>query len=238
MTSGDGDKRYAREEHETGFTPILRQHVEATPGALGAALVDGEGEAVDYAGDTIDPFDLKIAAAHFRIVLSDIEKGKLAGEGGPTSRLLVLTDKRTFVLTALPEGYALLSILRANAALGHADRSLDGTLRALHREAGWAYPPGAFRWHPIDVEIDARARPHRIRVRHQWTAVEPIGRVVVGLQPGEVGWRVDVAAAGCETTLVLGRDDKWYADLPFEGDERDRPLEGADRVLDGTDPLL
>jgi hypothetical protein len=205
---------------------VLRRHVESTPGALGAALVDGQGEAVDYAGDTMDPFDLKVAAAHFRIVLNDIDGGRLAVEGGMTARLLVLTEKRGFVLTALPEGYALLSILRANAALGHADRSIDVTLRGLYREAGWDSPPGAFRWHPIDVEIDPRARPHRIRVRHQWTAVQPIGRMTGGLQPGEVGWRVDVPAAECEITLVLGRDDKWYADLPLEGDPNDDDVPG------------
>ncbi len=222
--STDGEKRYSREEYETGFTIILRRHVAATPGSIGAALVDELGEAVDYAGETIDPFDLKIAAAHWRLVLADIERGKLAEVGGATRGLLVLTEKRGFVLTALPEGYARLSILQANAALGHADRSLDGTLRALHREAGWAFPPGAFRWHPIEVEIDARARPTRIRVRHQWTEVVPIGRIAQGLQPGEVGWRVDVAAAECETTLVLGRDDRWYADLPFEGDGTEDPL--------------
>ena len=222
--STDGEKRYTREEDETGFTLILRRHVDATPGSLGAALVDGQGEAVDYAGENVDPFDLKVAAAHWRLVLADIERGKLAEQGGATLRLVVLTELRGFVLTALPEGYALLSILKANAALGHADRSLDGTLRALHREAGWAFPPGAFRWHPIEVEIDARARPTRIRVRHQWTEVVPIGRIAQGLQPGEVGWRVDVAAAECETTLVLGRDDRWYADLPFDGDAAEDPL--------------
>lgn len=222
--SGDEGKRYAREEDETGFTSVLRKHVEQTPGALGAALVDGQGEAVDYAGDYIDPFDIKVAAAHFRIVLNDIEAGKLTLEGGPTARLFVLTDKRGFMLTALPEGYALLSILKANAAMGHADRSIDMTLRGLYAEAGWSSPPGAFRWHPIDVEIDPRARPHRIRVRHQWTPVQPIGRVIHGLQPGEVGWRVDVPEAECEITLVLGRDDRWYADLPLEGDENDKDV--------------
>lgn len=224
--SNDDGRKYSRPEDETGFTVVLRKHVTSTPGALGAALVDAQGEAVDYAGDGIDPFDLKVAAAHFRIVLSDVEGGRLAVEGGATVSLMVLTDRRGFLLTVLPEGYALLSILRPNAALGHADRALDVTLRGLYREAGWASPPGAFRWHPIEVEIDPRARPHRVRIRHQWTPVQPIGRVMNGLQPGEVGWRVGVPAAECETTLVLGRDDRWYADLPLEGDAADDPVSG------------
>jgi hypothetical protein len=221
--SEDGARRYARVEDETAFTGILRRHVEATPGALGAVLVDAEGEAVDYVGDTLDPFDVKVAAAHWRIVLSDIERGRLAVEGGPTTRLVVSTDARGFVLTALPDGYALLSIVHANAALGHADRSLDETLRALHREAGWTCPPGAFRWHPLEVEVDARARPSRVRLRQRWTDVVPIGRIAVGLEPGEVGFRIHLPSGARETTLVLGRDDRWYADSPLDDDGTEAP---------------
>lgn len=212
---------YKREESETGFTSILARHVAATPGAIGAALVDGQGEAVDYAGDTIDPFELKIAAAHFRILLADLDNGKHGEMFGPSSRLFVHTDQRAFVLDALPDGYALLSILDAKASFGHADRALDATLRDLYREAGWQAPPGAFRWVPLDVELDARGRPVRVRVRKQWAAVESMGRIIAGLQPGELGFRVAVPAAELELTLVRGRDERWYGDLPLEGDERD-----------------
>ena len=45
-----------------------------------------------------------------------------------------------------------------------------------------------------------------------------MGRVVAGLQQGEVGWRVSVPDADCETTLVLALDERWYADLPLEGE--------------------
>ncbi|MGZ3418408.1 MAG: roadblock/LC7 domain-containing protein [Polyangiales bacterium] len=212
---------YKRVEHETGFTAILSRHVAATPGAYGAALVDAEGEAVDYAGNTIDPFELKVAAAHWRIVLADIDKGKHGEMFGQTRRLFVHTDLKAFVLDALPEGYALLSILDAKASFGHADRALDATLRDLYREAGWQAPPGAFRWHPLDVELDARGRPLRVRVRKQWADVTSMGRIIAGLQPGELGFRVAVPIADIELTLVRGRDERWYGDLPLEGDERD-----------------
>jgi hypothetical protein len=212
---------FTREESETGFTAILSRHVAATPGAIGAALVDGEGEAVDYAGDSIDPFEIKIAAAHWRIVLGDIDKGKHGELFGSTRRLFVHTDQRAFVLDVLPDGYALLSILEAKASFGHADRALDATLRDLYREAGWNAPPGAFRWVPLDVELDARGRPIRVRVRKQWASVESMGRIIAGLQPGELGFRVSVPAAELELTLVRGRDERWYGDLPLEGAERD-----------------
>jgi hypothetical protein len=214
---------YARDEAETGFTGILARHLASTPGAIGAALVDAEGEAVDHVGQQIDPFDLKVAAAQWRIVLAAIDGGALGALGGPTERLVIRTDSRTFVVEALPDGYALLSILEPEATGAHEGRALDTTLREIYREAGWTAPPGAFRWHPMEVAVDDRGRPRRLRVRHQWTEVAPIGRVIAGLQPGEVGYRVDVVAGGVETTLVLGRDERWYADLPLEGEPGDEP---------------
>jgi len=203
--------QWDRKEHETGFTPILARMLTATPGAIGAALVDAEGEAVDYAGDRIDPYDLKVAAAHWRIVLQDIERGPLTERGGMPRRLVVRTTKRAFVLDALPEGYALLSILHRTAAFGHADRALDAALRDLYREAGWAAPPGLFRWHPVEVEVEHH-RPKRIRVHKHWVPVTVIGKVAAGLQRGEVGYRVGIDRSTSELTLVFGRDDAWYAD--------------------------
>ncbi len=207
--------QFDRAEHETGFTPILARLLAATPGAIGAALVDAEGEAVDYAGDRIDPFDLKVAAAHWRIVLQEIEQGPLTTRGGAPRRLTVTTTRRTFVIDVLPEGYALLSILRTDAAFGHADRALDLALRDLYREAGWSAPPGVFRWHEVEVETDG-GRPKRIRIKKKWQPVHVIGKVAVGLQRGELGYRIGLDQGPSEVTLVLGRDERWYADYEPE----------------------
>jgi hypothetical protein len=212
---------WAREEHETGFTAILSRLVAATPGAIGAALVDAEGEAVDYAGDTIEPFELKVAAAQWRIVLAEIEKGKMSELGGAPRRLSVLTARRSFVVDALPDGYALLSVMRRNAALGHADRAIDAALHDLYVEAGWSAPPGLVRWHPIDVRCGDEGRPNAVRVQMGWRPVLSIGKVVGGLQRGEIGWRVSAERGSLEITLVRGRDDRWYADVaPYELQER------------------
>ena len=54
---------------------ILLRLCDATP-ALGAALVDVQGETVDFAG-TLDPFDIKIAAAEWRIVLDLVHASKV-----------------------------------------------------------------------------------------------------------------------------------------------------------------
>ena len=205
---------FVREEHETGFTAILQRLLRATPGAIGAALVDGEGEAVDYAGDRIEAFDLKVAAAHWRIVLGEIDAGPLARRGGATRRLLVETTRRVFVIDALPEGYALLSVLRQrDGNVGHADRALDVALRDLYAEAGWPCPPDLFHWYEIEVRLGEADRPVSVRGASRWQAVRVIGRVATGLRGDEVGYRVGIEAAHCELTLVRGRDDRWYSDL-------------------------
>ncbi len=60
-----------RDQETTSFTDILRRLLRATSGARAAALVDFEGETVDYAG-VLDPFELRIAAAHWQIVLAQL----------------------------------------------------------------------------------------------------------------------------------------------------------------------
>jgi hypothetical protein len=218
--SSQPPKSFVRIEHETGFTAILSRMLAATPGAIGAALVDAEGEAVDYSGPTIDPFELKVAAAHFRIVFQELERGKLTEAGGLPRRLSILTSKRMFVIDALPDGYALLSVLQRTAAFGHADRALDAMLHDLYREAGWNAPPGLLRWQELEVKCDAKDRPTAIRIDVGWRPIKVIGKVAAGLQRGEIGFRVGVGDV--EVTLVRGLDDRWYGDLPsseFESKE-------------------
>jgi hypothetical protein len=204
---------FERREHVTGFTAILDRLLSATPGSIGATIVDAEGEAVDYAGATIDPFEIKVAAAHLRILLQEIDTSKIAARSGPTQRLTLLTTKRLFVLDTLPDGYALLSILERDAAFGHADRALDLALHDLYLEAGWSAQPGFHRWHPVEVQTE-NGRPRSIKVDGGVQDVVVIGKVVAGLQRGEHGFRVAIGKGDIELTLVRGRDDRWYADGP------------------------
>ncbi|GAC1351904.1 MAG: hypothetical protein NVSMB1_09440 [Polyangiales bacterium] len=203
---------FERAERVTTFTAILARLLRATRGALGAALVDAEGEAVDYGGSELDPDDLKIAAAHWRIVLQDIEGGAHTARWGAPTRLTVRTARRTFVMDALPDGYALLTVLHRRA-FGHAHRALDAALRDLYGEAGWASPPSASNWYEIEVETRGH-RPLRVRgAREQWHPLQVIGKVAVGLRRGELGYRVRVLPDR-ELTFIFGLDGHWYGDVP------------------------
>ena len=210
---------YVRAEHETGFTPILKRFLTGTPGAVAVAMVDAEGEAVDYAGQTIDPFDIKVAAATFRIILQELEQGPLGVRGGPPKRLFIGTERRGYQLDAMPDGYALLAMLEADAVFGHASRALEAAQRALYEEAGWPAPPELTRWSAVEVEV-AEGRPKAVRAQRGWVRTLLIGRVASGLDPGETGYRVELpdltlpGSTSHEVTLVRSTDALWYADLP------------------------
>jgi hypothetical protein len=215
-------KVYERLQSPTGFTAILDRLVHEVPGGVGVALVDVEGEAVDYAGDRVDPFEIKVAGAQWRILLQEIESGKLAAEGGAPRRIIVGTEKSTFVIEALPEGYALIALLHRNAPLAHVDRAFEQAIGDLHKEAGWPAPPEVKRWWPIDVDTDDEGRPTTLRLKSRTITLDVIGRIMLGLRRGETGYRVSIRQHQLpgeqprrdEVTIVRGMDGRWYSDAP------------------------
>lgn len=198
-----------RDQHETPFAATLSELVRRIPGALAAALVDGEGETVDYAG-VLSPFDVKVAAAHFRIVVGDIERSPSLG----TLRSLVVRGAtRSFIACPLPDEYAIVLVLRRRAGFTASSRALFACERALCQEAGWelsgtlASGPG---WCPVIVECDRRRRPTSVRALGDAHRVDVLGSVV-GLHAREIGFRVRVDT-GAEVTLVREPGGYWYAD--------------------------
>ena len=57
-----------RDQTPSSFAPTLGR-LCSSAGVVGAALVDADGEAVDYAG-RVSPFDIRVAAAEWRIILT------------------------------------------------------------------------------------------------------------------------------------------------------------------------
>lgn len=187
----------------TSFAKILTDLITRLPGAFACALVDLGGETVDYAG-LCEPFDVKVAAAHLRIVLNDLEEYGMLGE----PRWVVLRGARkSFVARRLPEGYALVVLLRRRAGFTASARAFAACERELSLEAGWD-APNVPRWFPIDVEIDRRGRP--ARVGSPPVKVDVFGSVM-GLARNERGFRVRTATGG-ELTVVREPGNTWYAD--------------------------
>lgn len=194
--------QYPRDTDPTPFTPILDELLRRLPGALAAALVDREGETVDYSGRG-DPYDMKVAAAHGRILLNEIDNLGFLG----TARWLVVRGvKRTFVTRSLPDAYALVLLMKRRAGFTRSSRAFLVCERALALEAGWPVPPSKVTWHPVEVQRDRRGRPRKVGAL--W--VEVLG-AVMGLPAHESGFRVRVQD-GSELTLIREARNAWYAD--------------------------
>ena len=192
----------ARDVDATPFTTILDDLLRRVPGAYGAALVDGEGETVDYAGMAA-PFDMRVAAAHLQIIVRQVEEW---GALGAPRWLIVRGVRRSVVIRVLPEGYALAVLLRRRAGFTASHRAFAACELALAKEAGWATPVGR-PWYPVEVEVDARGRPTKLRPE---LAVEVLG-AAVGLPAPERGFRVRTRD-GVELMLVREARHCWYAD--------------------------
>ena len=200
-----------RDQAPSTFTRILQQLVERTPGAFATALVDFEGETVDYAG-RLDPFELKVAAAHWQLVLAQEES---AAAFGAIRQLTVRAQSRSYFVRRLHENYALVIVLHPRAAFSVSERAIVEAVAGLSLEAGWPLPRNAARWFGVQVEAersDQRRRPVRIRVAGTWQTLEIMGSVM-GLRPRERGFRVRLAS-GAEIMLIRERLGFWFLDEP------------------------
>jgi len=136
------------------FSAILGEFLARVPGAIAAALVDSGGETVDYAGKH-DIFELKVFAAHFRILLGE---ASALTAGAEVTRLMVRGRKRAVLALRAPDGYAVVVVLRRRAGFAPQETSVRVLMEALAAEAGWASvePSG---WAEGSVRRGGRGRP-------------------------------------------------------------------------------
>lgn len=193
---------------ESAFAKILERLVWAAPGSLAAIFVDVDGECVDLAGRGSE-FDLKVAAAHWRILLH--EASQLPGYE-KTRQLIVEAHRQSYLIRPLPEGYALVVILRPRGTVFRvSERALLECEYALLREAGFKAPTHK-PWSSVEVlpRGSRRVRPELARGRSDWLSVQVLG-VLMGLERGEQGYRVRLGN-GAEMTLVREPLGRWWAD--------------------------
>lgn len=190
----------------TPFAQILKDLIARLPGAYACALVDLGGETVDYAG-VVAPFDVKVAAAHMRIVLNDLDE---YGALGRPRWVVLRGEKRSFVARSLPDGYALVVMLRRRAGFTASARAYATCERELATEAGWGHLHEGPAWFPVDVEVDRRGRPTSIASGAARVKVEVFGSVM-GLPQNERGFRLRTET-GSELTAVREAGNTWYAD--------------------------
>lgn len=204
-----------RDQAASTFSAILMRLCEATD-AHAAALVDQEGETVDYSG-TMDPFETKIAAAELRLAVQAFdERVKKGGISGPLRELVVRATNATYGVVCLSEGYAIVMRLPRHA-FQVSRRALSEATREICAEAGLARAGDSTdlldEWVRVEVNADRRShRPLGLWGEGEWLALEILGRCAEGqLSEREFGFRVRVPS-GAELTLVREPWGRWYAD--------------------------
>ncbi|MEN9578992.1 MAG: hypothetical protein RJA70_2001 [Pseudomonadota bacterium] len=201
-----------RDQDLTSFAATLGRLCDSLP-ALAAALVDAEGETVDYAG-SMTPFDIKVTAAEWQIV-ADLIKHSVIEAWRSADILMVRARGRSYALFLLPVGYSLVICL-PYGAFTTSHRAIAEAVREICEEAGMPLPARYQDelWLRVDVQESGPPlrRPEAVWMKGAWKEVEVLG-VFLGaeLHPREIGFRVRFES-GLEATLVRERLGRWYSD--------------------------
>jgi hypothetical protein len=206
----------ARDQAVSEFSGTLMRLCDATA-SIGAALVDAEGETVDYAG-CLDPFEIRVLAAEWRLVLQCANAStRVTGEVGS---LYYRGRKKSFAVYAIADGYALV-IQIADRSLLPSTRAVAEAVRSLATEAGLQLDESSEfrseRWHRVDVRLDEhKRRPTDFWHAGEWVSFQVLGRYVEAESNTRcVGYRAQLRD-GTELTLIREPLGIWYADeLPL-----------------------
>jgi hypothetical protein len=203
---------HPRDTDATAFTCILADLISHIPGAHSAALVDPDGESVDYTGRG-PPFDVKLAAAQFRVTF-DVVRTAVPWRAART--LVVRGATKSFLVRALPDGYAVVVVLGKRAGFSSSLRALSVCARALGAEAGLSVELPLVEWTPVDVGCNARGKPISVSSpnRHALYRLEVLGSVM-GLANRDRAFRVRLDT-GAEVMLVRERGGAWFSEEPID----------------------
>jgi predicted regulator of Ras-like GTPase activity (Roadblock/LC7/MglB family) len=115
------------------FKTLLAELVEAVPGANGAILADWEGESVEQYSYG-DPFEMKVTAAHWGILLTLLKGLREKYPTGPVREGVIRTDLQHVIVGAVGDDYALVMTMNQNALPLVALRSFRETAGLLKKE--------------------------------------------------------------------------------------------------------
>ena len=115
------------------FKSQLKQLLDNVPGALGAIIVDWEGEAVDQVS-TVDEYDVKVLGAHSGIILTQLRDVLLRTESGSLNEVVICTDQNKILIVPLTEDYLLILQLELDSITALATYKMDHCAISLRSE--------------------------------------------------------------------------------------------------------
>lgn len=89
----------------------LQQLVASVPGALGAILIDWEGEAVEHAA-CMDDYDLKVLAAYKGAILLNVREAVRRFSNDSLEELVIGTAESQTILRLVSDDYFLVFTFR------------------------------------------------------------------------------------------------------------------------------
>ncbi len=116
------------------FEVILKELVDQVPHAVGAILVDWEGEAV-MEHCHCDPYDMRFIAAHKGIILSHLNQMQSIENIGAIEDVVVTASERHLIIGCINKDYSLvMSVGRscpAALALHHFRRAIAELIKEI-----------------------------------------------------------------------------------------------------------
>jgi hypothetical protein len=198
----------ARDQAASNFAGTLGRLCDASA-AVAAALVDGEGETVDYAG-SLSPYEIRVAAAEWQLVVASVAAN--IRKMGAVQEVIVRARGATYAAFAISEGYVLVLQLRIRA-FQVSRRAVIEAVREICAEAALAVPERYYGeyWFRIDVQEGRRdQRPEAIWMGQAFRVATVIGRMT---RPDALcadrGYRV-MLDDGNELTVVREPLGRWY----------------------------
>jgi predicted regulator of Ras-like GTPase activity (Roadblock/LC7/MglB family) len=115
------------------FKSLLKQLLEDIPGALGAIIVDWEGEAVDQVS-MINEYDIKVLGAHSGIILTQLKDALLRTDSGALDEVVIRTGRNKTLISPLTEEYLLILQLGPESIAAFATYKMGPCVTALRSE--------------------------------------------------------------------------------------------------------
>lgn len=115
------------------FEIILQDLVDQVPQAVGAILVDWEGEAV-MEHCHCDPYDLRFIAAHKGIVLARLKEMQSSAQVGDVEDIVVTSSKGHIIIGCIDQDYSLVMNIERNCPVALALYHFRQAISLLKKE--------------------------------------------------------------------------------------------------------
>lgn len=115
------------------FKSLLTRLLDDIPGALGAIIIDWEGEAVDQAA-RINEYDLKVLGAHKGVILGLLREATEQADSGELEELLIRTGQNKTLIVPLTVDYFLVLTLGPDSIAARAAFKMHRCVAAMRPE--------------------------------------------------------------------------------------------------------